>query len=639
MRKLFTILLFHIAIIAYGQDMSVKSFLLAETDLTANTAGTMVYDQNGNLCALIKLESSLEFRFDVGSLGVREVKTVGGETWIYVPFGIRKITISHSQLGVIRDYALPCAIEKGRTYILRLDIKAVNRDYSKKQSLHLQVKPTNASVEIDGWELTLDNDGRLSQTVPVGFHDIKVSAPNYHTKEFNFRDTLKDVSLSINLKPKFGWLNISGSGDEQLYIDGELTPYTPNRLREIDSGIYTLRLNKPLHTPYETTIEVRDSLVVDIAPDFIPNFREVEISFKKFSSAEIWINGKKAGTSYWKGKLEYGQYEIKGVEANCATSVLNLEIQPDSPQVITLDTPTPIYGDLVVNCNIPYSTVYIDGDEVGKSGETLNVQIGQRKLSVAKDGYQKAEHTIEIKETEINRVNISLADISVGTLNITSSPRGARIKIDGTNYGRTPRFINDISTGTHRVKATLDGYKKAAKTINVFGGRNTDVDFTLKKKPQKIKTTSSTSYKSSSYSDNLYDSFCKFGASVIAGYDSWSEVGMIGIGTTCRARYFQFGAELLSLPEEEVTIIGIPIAANLNILPKRFEWSPYIGIGYYPCMLSYSYELDYEFEFDVEWYSFWFVQTGLDFRHWDINCRYLFDGDYVTLTFGVSYYF
>ena len=129
-----------------------------------------------------------------------------------------------------------------------------------------------------------DNNGRLSQTVPFGFHDLKVSASDYHTKEINFRDTLKDIYLSINLKPKFGWLNISGSGDEQLFINGEKTAYTPDRLRKIDSGTYTLLLNKPLHKPYETTIIVRDSLVVDIVPDFIPNFREVEISFKQSAS-------------------------------------------------------------------------------------------------------------------------------------------------------------------------------------------------------------------------------------------------------------------------------------------------------------------------------------------------------------------
>ena len=37
----------------WGQsgEMSVKEFYLAQTDLTANIQGTMVYDQNDNLCA------------------------------------------------------------------------------------------------------------------------------------------------------------------------------------------------------------------------------------------------------------------------------------------------------------------------------------------------------------------------------------------------------------------------------------------------------------------------------------------------------------------------------------------------------------------------------------------------------------
>ena len=79
-----------------GGAMSVKSFYLNERDLTANTAGTMMYDQNGEVCALIKLETQLDgFTFDVGVLGVRDVRRVGGELWIYVPFGVRRMTLSH----------------------------------------------------------------------------------------------------------------------------------------------------------------------------------------------------------------------------------------------------------------------------------------------------------------------------------------------------------------------------------------------------------------------------------------------------------------------------------------------------------------------------------------------------------------
>ena len=55
----------------------------------------MVHDQNGNLCALIKVETTLDgFSFDVGALGVCEVRREGGEIWVYVPFGIRRVTIT-----------------------------------------------------------------------------------------------------------------------------------------------------------------------------------------------------------------------------------------------------------------------------------------------------------------------------------------------------------------------------------------------------------------------------------------------------------------------------------------------------------------------------------------------------------------
>ena len=109
------------------------------------TAGTMIQDQNGNPCALIKLETTVnDFTFEVGILGVRETKRVGGEIWIYVPFGVRKITLSHPQLGIIRDYPFPCPIDKGRTYIMTLitgNVKTIIEDTPTKQFLCIELIP------------------------------------------------------------------------------------------------------------------------------------------------------------------------------------------------------------------------------------------------------------------------------------------------------------------------------------------------------------------------------------------------------------------------------------------------------------------------------------------------------------------
>ena len=223
-----------------AQEMSVKSFYLAETDLTANTPGTMVYDQNGNICALIKVETTLDgFTFDVGSLGIREVKRIGGEMWVYVPFGIRKISISHPKLGMIRDYALPTQIDQGRTYILKLNATLGNRIYdsNKKQKMVLKVFPINAKVEINGISMALNKNGICEQEFSFGIYEVIVSASKYHTerRQIEINDENNPQQFDIHLKQAFGWLKISGDGNEKLSIDGNAQNFIPNRGIELMS--------------------------------------------------------------------------------------------------------------------------------------------------------------------------------------------------------------------------------------------------------------------------------------------------------------------------------------------------------------------------------------------------------------------
>ena len=51
----------------------MTNFYMADHDLTASDAP--VHDQNGNICALIRVQSTMKgFHFDVGSLGVQKVE-------------------------------------------------------------------------------------------------------------------------------------------------------------------------------------------------------------------------------------------------------------------------------------------------------------------------------------------------------------------------------------------------------------------------------------------------------------------------------------------------------------------------------------------------------------------------------------
>jgi hypothetical protein len=92
---------------AQAQLLTVSSFKCLPTDLDARVNHS-VTDHNGKKCAIIKVENSnTGFAFDTGTLAVQKVEQKTGEIWVYVQPGVRKMTISHQTLGILREYAFP----------------------------------------------------------------------------------------------------------------------------------------------------------------------------------------------------------------------------------------------------------------------------------------------------------------------------------------------------------------------------------------------------------------------------------------------------------------------------------------------------------------------------------------------------
>ena len=154
-----------------AQDISVFSFKALENDLTANTYGTMEKDFNGETAALIKVMTTEQgFVFHGGMVGIVKTKQGIGEIWVYVPHGIKRITIQHPQLGVLRDYYIPIPIEKARTYEMVLTTgkttSIVLHDI-EKQYVVFNVTPINAIVTLDEEELLVE-DGSAKKLVPYG---------------------------------------------------------------------------------------------------------------------------------------------------------------------------------------------------------------------------------------------------------------------------------------------------------------------------------------------------------------------------------------------------------------------------------------------------------------------------------------
>lgn len=343
-RFVIIILAFFVFAHLFAHSISVSSFKLLDTDLTANTAGTMEQDQNGETAALIKVVTTQTgFTFDGGSLGIVKTIQKPSEIWVYVPRGLKKITISHPQLGILRDYYLNIPIEAARTYEMILvtgEVQTTIKQPRISQYVVFQLSPADAVVELDG-ELLKTEGGVASKMMKFGTYNYRVQAPDYllEAGSVTIDDPENKKIVNISLKPNFVQVNI----------------------------------------------EVEDN-------------------------AEIWVNGEKMGTGTWSGNLGAGIYEIEAKkEGHRKTSTTREFVVSSKPQVIKLQSPTPVYGETDINSSPGMADIYIDGIKVGQTPQLISkILIGKHELTIKKEGYETKNDSIEIFEGVVSEYNTNL---------------------------------------------------------------------------------------------------------------------------------------------------------------------------------------------------------------------------------------
>ena len=411
---LFLFLLFSSTVLS-AQNIVVESFLLLETDLTANMEGSIVYDQNGEKCALIKVRSNPPtkgFSFDVGHLGVMKVEIKGAETWLYVPHGVRKISIQHEQLGFLDNYDLGMPVKRATTYQLNLRVGRVQtivEEQLMKQFLMFRLNPKDAVVEVAGESWIPNADGVCRKMLSYGTYDYRVEAKDYHVEAG--RVTLDNADetkvLSINLRPAYGWIEVLGIGDLSgavVYVDNKMVGRAPVKTDKLSSGRHSVRIVKDLFRAHIEDVIVSDNQTLSFSPTLIGEFSNVSISTK--SGAEIWVDGELKGTSSWSGRLSFGEHlmETKLASHRSQSRVVNI-LPTESTKSVQLPEPQPIYGSLSVEVLPDFADIYIDGQKVGQTPKLISkILIGDHNVEVRAEGKDPMEQTVTIREGALSSV-------------------------------------------------------------------------------------------------------------------------------------------------------------------------------------------------------------------------------------------
>ena len=133
---------------------------------------------------------------------------------------------------------------------------------------------------------------------------------------------------------------------------------------------------------------------------------------------------------------------------------------------------------LVVRTVPEGAEVIIAGQPAGRSPVTQKLKAGEYKLAARLEGYRDAAGQAKLKTGQRTEVALKLEPIPPGKLVVHTDPPGARVSIDGGPAAEAP-LTRELTPGSHRVTAELDGHDPAELSAATSAGRTTEVSLKL----------------------------------------------------------------------------------------------------------------------------------------------------------------
>ena len=412
-----------------AQELNVKSFSLAATDISAQTQ--LRKDLNDEPCALVKVQFVGDI-LDVEGNVIKPLVKKGNETWAYMTNGSQQmkvltkdylpIMVNFSSFGISQ-------VEKNKTYVLVLTkpvggaepVDAGGNFYA------LSVQPKNAMLTIDGVLQPSSSDGEYSAMLPYGTHTYKVEAGGYISKSGSFTVSSGDMTpISVSLLSAMASVSITcPTPAVSLYVDKKAVGNSPwsGSLKE---GMHLLEARKSGYRSQQKTIQLAQQQKLDVTfGELVAIQGNLSVNYKPFG-ADVYVDGKKLGQSprVFNGLL-VGNHQVEVRKDGYATDRKSVSISEGQTASIT--------GTLVSNAVASSSS-----NTLGYSSGSSSMASGSNTITIpVKDG-----------------ISIDMVRVEAGTFTMGAT---AEMKIPWDDEKPTHRvtLTNDYYIGKYEVTQAL----------------------------------------------------------------------------------------------------------------------------------------------------------------------------------------
>ena len=502
------------ATFAVAQNLSefnVVSFEEKPFDTAARDERYKIVDGNGELFSIIKLVSNnadddlRAYSFDFG-LPESRVKQVDGSVWVYVQRNAMRVTIKREGYRPVK-YELPVTIQPGQVFEMVLTAEALP---VYREILQFNIKPAGVKATVM----------------------YKKNTPGAQLQFFGMTDNEGAVAKNLEL----------GTYIYEIHTDNY----------HKSEGLIELKENKGKHIENVT---------------LRPNFSTVTLEAGE--GVDIYVNDELKGTGSWSGVLNAGTYSVECRKEKHKSVSENIVVTDSCDQTITLKSPVPIVGSLMMISTPLGANITVDGEEHGITPLTIeNLLIGEHTIIVSKDDFKSDTCIVDITENKMLEKTVALKSITHVT--ITTKPKVAELYINDEYVGSTP-YSAEMLPGEYNLCIVKEGFRNFERRVQ-FEGTELNVRYKLKRQYKQ---------KYGVYLEAAAQGLNMTGVGLNTGFYS-NNFNMEVFGTYCLDKtpiYVNYSDNRESLEEIPQTIhAGGKMGVGI-ILGRRFRITPQVGAG------------------------------------------------------------
>lgn len=286
------------------------------------------------------------------------------------------------------------------------------KDWTAAVTAYSSARAADPSIEaLDGLANALyerGDHGRAYETYEelIRTHVAKLSKD----KRKNAETRLKELGQ------KSGQLVVTLEGEGEAFLDGTPLGKVPfTKPPRVNVGEHKLRIQKPGHLPFETTVAVAANSTATVEAKLVVEVLKGKLRVREgdAKAVHVFVDGIDMGAAPWEGELTVGAHEVVVRGPHLLSAPEKVQIEKDKAQDLELRASS-TWAQLKVSVDgSPTAQIFLDGKPVGNGTFSAEVPAGSHKLVVTREGYQRFEDEIVLaeKETVSRAVVLTLSDV------------------------------------------------------------------------------------------------------------------------------------------------------------------------------------------------------------------------------------